>query len=136
MLGEEDPGQGHVLELAEVAELVATRQSAIACPTPRLSEPALSDPVGKLGAAVGLSARSVIRLFPRETSLSFRQWHNQAKLLRAFELFDEGHNVTRVALELGYSSASAFTKMFRRTLGRVPTPNGKPRRRGRARRSA
>lgn len=128
-------------------EIAALPPEPLGLPTPRdqrlrrlcnlvLREPALSDALGKLGAAVGLSARSVIRLFPKETGLSFRQWHSQAKLLRAFELFDEGHNVTRVALELGYSSASAFTKMFRRTLGRVPTPNGKPRRRGRARRSA
>jgi len=63
----------------------------------------------------------VIRLFPSETGLSFGQWLNQARLQRAFELFDEGRNVTQVALDLGYSSPAAFTKMFRRLMGRPPT---------------
>lgn len=77
--------------------------------------------IAELGAKVGLSERSVIRLFPRETGMSFRRWHNQARLLRAFELFEGGQAVTRVALELGYSSPGAFAKMFRRTLGKAPT---------------
>lgn len=76
--------------------------------------------IAQLGAAVGLSARSVTRLFPRETGLSFGRWHEQARLLKAFELFDAGQSVTRVALELGYSGPSAFTKMFRRALGKTP----------------
>lgn len=76
--------------------------------------------IARLGACVGLSERSVIRLFPRETGLSFVQWHNQARLLRAFELFDQGHSVTRVAMEIGYSSPGAFAKMFRRALGQAP----------------
>lgn len=76
--------------------------------------------IAKLGAAVGLSERSIVRLFPKETGLSFGRWHTQAKLLKAFELFDQGKTVTQVALELGYSGPSAFTKMFRKTLGKTP----------------
>jgi AraC-like DNA-binding protein len=78
------------------------------------------DSIAQLGAAVGLSERSVNRLFSRETGLSFRRWQNQARLLKAFELFDHGQSVTRVALELGYSGPSAFSKMFRRTMGKAP----------------
>jgi AraC-like DNA-binding protein len=77
--------------------------------------------IAQLGAAVGLSERSVMRLFAEQTGLSLRRWHSQARLLRAFELFDEGRSVTRVALDVGYSSPSAFSKMFRRALGRSPT---------------
>ena len=76
--------------------------------------------VAQLGASVGLSERSVTRLFSSETGLSFGRWLSQARLLKAFELFDQGHSVTRVALELGYSSPSAFTKMFRRSMGMPP----------------
>jgi AraC-like DNA-binding protein len=76
--------------------------------------------IARLGAEAGLSERSVIRLFPEQTGLSFSRWHNQARLLKAFELFDEGQNVTHVALELGYSGPSAFAKMFRRTMGKAP----------------
>jgi AraC-like DNA-binding protein len=82
----------------------------------------LSDAVSiaEVGAQVGLSERSVIRLFPRETGLTFGRWLQQARLQKAFALFDEGHSVTQVALELGYSGPSAFTKMCRRTIGRAP----------------
>jgi AraC-like DNA-binding protein len=79
-----------------------------------------STPIARHGARVGLSERSVIRLFPKETGLTFGRWCKQARLLKAFELLDEGHKMTHVALELGYSSPSAFSKMFRRALGRAP----------------
>jgi AraC-like DNA-binding protein len=84
----------------------------------RLSE---TPSIAELGARVGLSERSVIRLFPRETGLTFGRWQQQARLQRAFALLDEGLSVTQVALELGYAGPSAFTKMFRRTLGSTPT---------------
>ena len=83
----------------------------------------LSAPLGirKLAGQAGLSVRTVIRLFPEETGLTFGEWHNQARLVRAFELFDHGCTVTEVALEVGYSSPSAFSKMFRRLMGKAPT---------------
>jgi len=91
----------------------------------RLCERLLADlsrtaTINELGRNVGLSGRSVIRLFPRETGLSFGRWQQQARLLKAFALFDDGLGVTQVALELGYSGPSAFTKMFRRLIGQSP----------------
>jgi AraC-like DNA-binding protein len=77
--------------------------------------------IPELGAQVGLSERSVIRLFPRETGLTFGRWQQQARLQKAFALLDEGRSVTQVALELGYAGPSAFTKMFRRAIGDTPT---------------
>ena len=80
--------------------------------------------IAKLGAQVGLSERSVIRLFPRETGLSFRGWHNQARLIKAFELFGQGRSVSQAAFEVGYSSPGAFAKMFRRAMGKAPVAMG------------
>jgi AraC-like DNA-binding protein len=76
--------------------------------------------IEQLGEEVGLSERSIIRLFPKETGMSFGRWQKQAPLMKAFELFDQGRSVTYVALELGYSSPSAFSKMFRRWMGAAP----------------
>ena len=91
----------------------------------RLCDHVLADlssttPIAERATQVGLSERSVIRLFPRETGMSFGRWLQQARLLRAFALFDEGASVTRVALDLGYATPAAFTKMFRRLLGVSP----------------
>jgi AraC-like DNA-binding protein/quercetin dioxygenase-like cupin family protein len=85
-----------------------------------LADLASSASIAERGREVGLSERSVIRLFPIETGLSFGRWQQQARLLKAFALFDEGLGVTRVALELGYSSPGAFSKMFRRLMGTSP----------------
>lgn len=86
-----------------------------------LEDLSITESVARLGAVVGLSERSVMRLFLKETGLSFRRWHNQARLLRAFELFERGDSLTQIALEVGYSGPSAFAKMFRRTLGKSPS---------------
>ena len=55
-----------------------------------------------------------------ETGLSFAQWRQQARLLRALELIADGVAVTTIALELGYDNVSAFIDMFRRALGTTP----------------
>jgi AraC-like DNA-binding protein len=71
-------------------------------------------------AACGASARTLARLFRRETGLSFRVWRQQVRLIAALERLSAGESVGRVSAALGYRSASAFTAMFRRALGRPP----------------
>lgn len=48
-------------------------------------------------------SKNIIRLFPKETGMRLGRWQMQARLMKAFELFDQGHSITYVALELGYS---------------------------------
>ena len=69
---------------------------------------------------VGASARTLSRLFTAQTGMTFREWRQQRRLLRALELLASGHNVTTVAAELGYDNTSAFIAMFRRCLGTTP----------------
>jgi len=68
----------------------------------------------------GASARTLARLFIRESGMNFRDWRRQLHLLEAIERLGQGHSVTRVALDLGYKSPSAFIAMFRRSLGKSP----------------
>jgi AraC-like DNA-binding protein len=68
----------------------------------------------------GASARTLIRLFPRETGLHYRQWVQQVHLAHAFEMLARGESVGAVAQALGYASPSAFTSMFRKLLGKTP----------------
>jgi AraC-like DNA-binding protein len=73
-----------------------------------------------LAWGAGASARTLIRLFPKETGLHYRQWVQQVHLAHAFEMLARGESVGTVARTLGYASPSAFTSMFRRLLGRTP----------------
>ncbi|MGC4396117.1 AraC family transcriptional regulator [Hydrogenophaga sp. T2] len=85
-----------------------------------IADPGNTEPIAELGRRVGLSERSVIRLFPQETGLSLHRWRQQLRLMRAFALADQGLNVGQLADQLGYASASAFGKMFAKQFGCAP----------------
>lgn len=67
-----------------------------------------------------VAPRTLTRRFVSETGLSFSDWRQRARLMRAVELLAAGQAVTGVALELGYDSLSAFIAMFRRAMGVAP----------------
>ncbi|MGH1463569.1 MAG: AraC family transcriptional regulator [Neptuniibacter sp.] len=69
---------------------------------------------------VGASERTLSRLFVKETGMTFQQWRKQLLLHEAVDRLGRGETVISVALELGYSSPSAFVAMFRKTLGKTP----------------
>ena len=69
----------------------------------------------------GMSRRTFTRLFRQHTGISFVEWRQQACLLAAVVRLGNGEPVTRVAMDLGYSSPSAFTGVFRRILGQAPS---------------
>jgi AraC-like DNA-binding protein len=86
-----------------------------------LAAPADARPLEAWAAEVGASARTLARLFQRETGMSFAQWRQQARLLESLRRLAAGEPVTAVALDCGYRSPSAFAAMFRRALGVAPT---------------
>ena len=68
----------------------------------------------------GGCARTLGRLFLKETGLTFAQWRRQLRLLDALVRLSQGQSVTSIALDTGYESPSAFIEMFRRVMGRTP----------------
>jgi AraC-like DNA-binding protein len=68
-----------------------------------------------------VDAKTVQRLFARETGMTFGQWRQQARLLRALELLATGEKVVDVALALGYDNPGAFATMFKRQFGQTPS---------------
>jgi len=86
-----------------------------------LENPSEKINLGKLACRVGASERTIARLFVKETGMTFTEWRNKYLLMKAIEKLDQGQPITTVALESGYSSASAFIAMFRRTMGSSPT---------------
>ncbi|MFJ3486416.1 AraC family transcriptional regulator [Pseudomonas sp. NPDC090202] len=70
--------------------------------------------------AVGASSRTLARLFNQETAMSFNAWRQQVRLMEALPRLLGGESVQRVATDLGYGSARAFSAMFSRLLGESP----------------
>ena len=86
----------------------------------RLVENPVAGTREQVAARHGMTGRTLDRRFQRELGMSFGDWCRRAALLRALAWFAEGRPVTAVALDLGYSSLSAFCAMFKRETGRTP----------------
>ena len=116
------------LILSELARAAAVPLSVPLPRDPRLAalcralldDPAASETLEDWAERVGASARTLARLFQRETGMSFIAWRQQARLAEAMGRLAKGEPVARIAEGLGYSSASAFTAMFHRALGATP----------------
>ena len=70
---------------------------------------------------VGASSRTLARLFQSECGTSFLNWRQQVRILAALPMLSAGVPVISVALDLGYETPSAFTAMFRRITGILPS---------------
>lgn len=68
-----------------------------------------------------VDVKTIHRLFVRQTGMTFGQWRQQARLLRALELLATGEKVIDVALALGYDSPGAFATMFRKQFDQTPS---------------
>lgn len=67
-----------------------------------------------------MSSRTLSRRFVLETGFNFTAWRQRARMMRSLEMLAAGVPVTAIALDLGYSTASAFIGLFRRTFGETP----------------
>ena len=73
-----------------------------------------------LARAVHTSERTLTRLFKSEFAQTYPQWRTNARLFHAMTRLAEGAAVSRVALECGWASTSAFIDTFRRIIGQTP----------------
>lgn len=75
----------------------------------------------EIGREVGCSPFYLSRTFSKEKGQTIPQFVRQLRLERAAELLRSGdHNVTEVALEVGYNSLSHFSQAFHRHFGCCP----------------
>lgn len=73
-----------------------------------------------LQAQIGASGRTIGRIFQRETGMSYQQWRQQWRLMRAIELLATGRTISYSAFELGFASDSAFIAFFKAMTGVTP----------------
>ncbi|MFI5960209.1 AraC family transcriptional regulator [Cryptosporangium sp. NPDC051539] len=64
--------------------------------------------------------RTLARLFPHETGLSFARWRTQVRVRAAIPMLAAGVAVETVARRVGYQKAGAFIAAFRRVTGQTP----------------
>lgn len=85
-----------------------------------LDRPTAQDTVDHWCRDLGMSRRTFTRLFRQATGLTFSVWQRRACLLSALPRLLAGERVTTIAYDLGYSSPSAFTTMFKQLVGNAP----------------
>lgn len=69
---------------------------------------------------LGVSSRTLTRIFVSETGMGFREWRQRLRLLHSLTLLEQGMPVTQVALDVGYASPSAFTHAFQKCFSCSP----------------
>lgn len=85
----------------------------------RVAEPT---DVTRLAARLGVSPFHLCRVFRAQTGMTLHAYRLDLRLRRAMELVVEPRtDLSRVALELGFSSHSHFTATLRTRLGRTPS---------------
>lgn len=81
----------------------------------------LSENADIIASRFGMSTRTLSRLCMKELGISFYQWYQQLRLLKAIEKIATGLSTHEVASLLGYSNDSAFITMFKRFTGVTPS---------------
>lgn len=129
-------GRGGHLAALVLDEIVRADATPFALPVPadprlaRLARALIADPGSALdidgwAETVGVSRRTLTRLFRVQTGLSFGDWRRRLRLLRAATRMADGEPLARVAASLGYRSPAAFRAMARRAFG-ANAPSGVP----------
>jgi len=77
--------------------------------------------LGQIASRAATSIRTVSRLFPTETGLTFKAWRQRARIVRTMERLARGDAPARIAREAGFASTAAFSCAFRQVTAMTPT---------------
>ncbi|ULQ55183.1 helix-turn-helix transcriptional regulator [Flavihumibacter rivuli] len=76
---------------------------------------------GELARQFGLSERTMHRLFLKELGMSYTQYLQLMRMVKAAELLSiAGMGVSEAAYAVGYESIPSFTRSFREVMGNAP----------------
>jgi|GEM_PF-33101 len=136
------PGRGEHLSALILMEINRAATHAVEIPWPQdrrlqrvchliMNANGADRTIEDLAQEAGASARTLIRLFPKETGLKYGQWVQQVQIAEAICRLGRGESIARISDALGYGSPSAFSAMFKRVFGVVPnqylkTPHPSP----------
>jgi AraC-like DNA-binding protein len=86
-----------------------------------LKNPGNPATIAEWAARLNISPRTLTRLVLRETEFTFQTWRDQIRTFVAIPMITEGKPLAEIADILGYDTAWAFTAMFKRVTGKVPS---------------
>ena len=124
----DESGRGGHLAALILDEIARAPATPFALPVPadprlaRLARALIKDPGAALDIdgwadEIGVSRRTLTRLFRAQTGISFGAWRRRLRLMRALERSADGTPLARAAASVGYSSLPAFRAMARREFG-------------------
>jgi len=129
-----DRGEHHTRVLHDLLrfELRATKEVPLTISLPEdkrvkgLALAALEDPSSVESVEAWLSnaaasRKTIERVFIAQTGMPPSRWLRHAKVLHAISQLSSGEKIGSIAFSMGYESASAFSYMFRSTLGFSPS---------------
>jgi AraC-like DNA-binding protein len=85
------------------------------------SDPARRWTLAEIAADVGVSPVYLTQVFQQVEGMPLYRYQLQLRLSRALDLLGQYDDLTRLSLDLGFSSHSHFTSAFRRVYGHTPT---------------
>jgi AraC-like DNA-binding protein len=83
-------------------------------------DPARRWTLSEIGAAVGVSPVYLTQVFQQVEGLPLYRYNLRLRLARALDLLGEYDDLTRLSMDLGFSSHSHFSAAFRQAYGRTP----------------
>ena len=89
-----------------------------------ITEQRISEPLsfGEIAQTVGLTERTLARRFQDEVNMPWRDCLRRLRIIRAVEaLANPERQITQIAMDVGYSSSSAFNSAFLDFTGQTPT---------------
>lgn len=113
-------------------ELAETPDVPVFLPMPtsmigkRVADLALADSrmrldVNELARRGATSVRTISRMFPVETGLTFKAWRQRARIALAIDQLSAGRSISQVAATVGFGSTAAFSFAFRQVMRMTPT---------------
>lgn len=76
--------------------------------------------LASLCSEIGLSVRTLERVFRKDVGMDFESWRRQVRLMKAIELLISGSSVKEAAYSVGYQQPTAFVAFFKATFGATP----------------
>lgn len=84
------------------------------------NDPANNQSLSELAKIVFTTERTLMRKSKKILGMSITEWRQRSKIVKALPMLESNLTVENIALELGYSSSSAFIVMFKQLMGMTP----------------